>query len=69
MWTCGAAGHDARVLDIRRDELGGPYRGVVADAVLLHLTRTEFAAALARCCAAVAPGGHFGLTLKEGDGG
>ncbi len=63
-----AAGHDTRVLDVRHDELGGPYRGIVADAVLLHLTRPEFAAALARCRAAVLPGGHLALTLKEGDG-
>ncbi len=63
-----AAGYEAGRLDVRYDELGGPYRGIVADAVLLHLTRHEFATALVRCHSAVEPGGHLALTLKEGDG-
>lgn len=63
-----AAGHEVRSIDIRHDEFGGPYPGVFADAVLLHLSRDEFAQALRRCHAAVVPGGVLGLTLKEGDG-
>ena len=31
------AGHQARVLDARAADYGGPYDGVLADAVLLHL--------------------------------
>lgn len=63
-----ARGHDARVLDVRRDPLGGPYDAVLANAVLLHLTGEELALALKRIAAAVQPGGAFALTLKEGDG-
>lgn len=37
-----AAGHPARLLDVRVDDFGGPYGAVLADAVLLHLTREEF---------------------------
>lgn len=63
-----AGGHDARILDVRTDDLGGPWDGVLANAVLLHLTRSEFAAVVARVADAVRPGGLFAFTLKEGDG-
>lgn len=63
-----AGGHDARVLDARTDDLGGPWDGVLANAVLLHLNRDEFATVLARVAQAVRPGGVFAFTLKEGDG-
>ncbi|MEO5535086.1 MAG: methyltransferase domain-containing protein [Pseudolysinimonas sp.] len=63
-----AAGHDALTLDVRSDPLGGPYRGILADAVLLHLDRIDFARALRACRAAVEPTGTLGITLKEGDG-
>ncbi len=48
-----AAGHQARLLDIRRDDLGGPYDAVLADAVLLHLGRDQFRQALGRIRRAV----------------
>ena len=60
-------GYPARVLDIRRDEFGGPYDAVLADAVLLHLTRDEFADVLRRG-AAPWDRGLLAFTLKEGDG-
>lgn len=63
-----ADGHDALLLDVRTGDLGGPYDAVLADAVLLHLTADEFAAAVSRLRAAVRTGGLFALTLKEGDG-
>ncbi len=63
-----AAGHDALTLDVRWDDLGGPHQGILADAVLLHLTRVQFDAALRRCRSAVVSGGVLGVTLKEGDG-
>lgn len=63
-----ADGHAARRLDIRTDDFGGPYDVVLADAVLLHLTRPEFAAALRKARAAVNDGGLLAFTLKEGDG-
>lgn len=64
-----ADGHPARVLDVRDGHLlGGPYDAVLANAVLLHLSRRETATALASCRAAVRQGGVLALTLKEGDG-
>lgn len=62
------AGHDARVLDVRVDDLGGPYDAVMANAVLLHLTRPEFVEVLRRARGAVRDGGLLAVTLKEGDG-
>lgn len=63
-----AGGHEALLMDVRSDDLGGPYDGVLADAVLLHLSRSQFEDALGRIRGAVASGGIFAFTLKEGDG-
>lgn len=63
-----AAGHRAELLDIRTDDLGGPYDGVLADAVFPHLTRGQFADVLRRIRRAVAAAGFLAFTLKEGDG-
>ncbi|HEY3408580.1 MAG TPA: methyltransferase domain-containing protein [Propionicimonas sp.] len=63
-----AAGHEAHVLDIRTADLGGPWNAVLAQAVLLHLDRAQFAEALQRIRQAVVGGGVFAFTLKEGDG-
>jgi hypothetical protein len=43
-----AAGREARLLDIRTSDLGGPWEAVLAQAVLLHLDRAQFADALHR---------------------
>ncbi len=64
-----AAGHDARLLDVRTDALGGAYEAVLADAVLLHLTREQFEDVLGRARGAVVDGGFLAFTVKEGDGG
>jgi SAM-dependent methyltransferase len=61
-------GHAARLLDVRSGDLGGPYDAVLANAVLLHLDRAEFAAALRACASATRTGGLLAVTLKEGDG-
>ncbi len=63
-----AAGHDARLLDARTDPLGGPYQGILANAVLLHLNRDQFEDVLRRARTAMAPGGTLAFTLKEGNG-
>jgi predicted TPR repeat methyltransferase len=63
-----ADGYSADQLDVRVDDLGGPYELIFADAVLLHLTRPEFADVLGRTRRAVVPGGMLAATLKEGDG-
>lgn len=63
-----AAGHDARVLDVLRDDLGGPYDAVFANAVLLHVPRASLPDVLARVRGAVRPGGVLAATLKRGEG-
>lgn len=63
-----ADGFSARLLDARHDDFDGPYDLVWADAVLLHLTRPEFARALRAARSAVASNGLLAVTLKEGDG-
>ncbi|HEY9290192.1 MAG TPA: NUDIX domain-containing protein [Microlunatus sp.] len=61
-------GHDAKIIDARTDDLGGPWDAVLANAVLLHLSRTDFAAVVDRVRRSVRDGGIFAFTLKEGDG-
>jgi hypothetical protein len=48
--------------------MAGPYDGVFADAVLLHLSRSQAEQALRTASKATRPGGVLGITLKEGDG-
>jgi hypothetical protein len=64
-----AAGREARLLDIRTADLGGPWEAVLAQAVLLHLDRAQFADALQRIRQAVMNGGVLAFTVKEGDCG
>lgn len=61
-------GHDARVLDIRDDDWGGPYDAVFANAVLLHVRRDDLGPVLERALAAVRPGGVLAATVKHGEG-
>ncbi|MEO6886782.1 MAG: methyltransferase domain-containing protein [Jatrophihabitantaceae bacterium] len=63
-----SAGHDARLLDIRSSDFGGPWQAVLAQAVLLHLDRAQCADALRRIRQAVVAGGIVAFTVKEGDG-
>jgi uridine kinase len=63
-----AAGHEARLLDARSADYDGPFDGVLADAVLLHLSRGQAEEAFHRTRRAVVPHGVLGITLKEGDG-
>jgi SAM-dependent methyltransferase len=56
------------LLDVLRDDLGGPWDAVVAFAVLLHLTADELAGVLDQAHTAVRPGGRLALSVKEGDG-
>jgi SAM-dependent methyltransferase len=63
-----AAGHHALHLDARTDDLGGPWDGLLADAVLLHLDRAQLEDLLHRARRAVTTDGVLGFTLKEGDG-
>lgn len=63
-----AGGHPATLLDVRVDDFGGPYDAVLANAVLLHLSREQFLDVLGRAHRAVADHGVLAFTLKEGDG-
>lgn len=63
-----AGGHVALHLDVRTDDLGGPWDGLLADAVLLHLDRPQLEELLHRARRAVTAEGVLGFTLKEGDG-
>lgn len=63
-----AQGHDADVLDPLSDDLGGPYDGVWASAVLLHVERADLPVLLTRVRAAVRDDGVLYLSVKEGDG-
>lgn len=63
-----AEGHDARLLDVRRDDWGGPYDAVFANAVLVHVERAATPAVLGRALHAVRPGGVLAATVKRGDG-
>jgi len=63
-----AVGHEARLLDVRSDDLGGPYDAVFANAVLLHVARPLLPDVLERALAAVRPGGVLAATVKRGEG-
>lgn len=68
-----AGGHEADLVDPLHDDLAdpqreAPYDGVWANACLLHVSRADLPAVLARLAAATRPGGVLGLSLKEGDG-
>jgi len=63
-----ASGHDARVVDVLTDDLGGPWDCVFANAVFLHLSRKQFRDVLVRTSLCVRRGGFLVFTLKEGDG-
>ncbi|MBY4403024.1 class I SAM-dependent methyltransferase [Rhodococcus fascians] len=63
-----ADGHAARKLDVVTDQYGGPYDGIFANAVLLHLNSQEFLSAVGKAAKALRSGGVFAFTLKEGDG-
>jgi len=60
--------HQARLLDGRVADFGGPYDAVMANAVLLHLSREQFVDVLGRARCAVADHGVLAFTVKEGDG-
>ena len=63
-----ARGKVVERLDVTTDELGGPYDAVLALAVLQHVERPEMPALVGRVAAALAPGGAFLVSLREGDG-
>ena len=61
-------GFEAEILNVITDELCGPWDGIYANAVFLHLDAGEIAGMLVRTAGAVVAGGVLGFTVKEGDG-
>lgn len=61
-------GFAAHQLDIRQSEFGGPFSCVLANAVLLHLSRAECRDFMLRIRSAIEPGGILAFTVKAGDG-
>ena len=63
-----ARGAQAEVLDVVKDELGGPYAGVVALHVFQHIHRSELPHVLTKISLAIAERGAFLFSLREGSG-
>ena len=60
-----AQGLEVQLLDVRHDDLGGPYDALLAQAVLLHLDPRQLEDFLVRARQVAEV---LALTLKEGDG-
>jgi len=61
-------GQRAQLLNVVTDELGGPYDGVLAMGVLIHVDRNQTDAVLRKIHAALRPGGAFLAAMREGEG-
>lgn len=61
-------GRTGELLDVITDDLGGPYDGVLALCVLIHVPFEWTDAVLAKIAHALRPGGAFLVSLREGDG-
>lgn len=61
-------GHQARILNAITDDLGSGYDLIFADAVLLHFTRDEVQRVVGKVYDALADGGRFAFSLKNGEG-
>lgn len=61
-------GKTAELLNVMTDELGGPYDGVLAMGVLIHVDREQIDAVLHKIHAALKPGGAFLVAMRQGEG-
>ncbi|KQU67300.1 MULTISPECIES: class I SAM-dependent methyltransferase [unclassified Rhizobacter] len=61
-------GKRAELLNVVTDELGGPYDGVLAMGVLIHVERNQTDAVLRKIHNALGPGGAFLAAMREGEG-
>jgi 2-polyprenyl-3-methyl-5-hydroxy-6-metoxy-1,4-benzoquinol methylase len=61
-------GKHAELLNVVTDELGGPYDGVLAMGVLIHVDRYQTDAVLRKIHAALKPGGAFLAAMRKGEG-
>ena len=63
-----ARGVTAHKLNLLTDGLGGPWSGIYANAVLLHLCDNELREVLLKIVTATSVDGLLAFTVKEGDG-
>ena len=61
-------GRQVEHLNLLTDELGGPYDGVMALCVLIHIDRGEVDRVLDKVAGALRPGGAFLVSVREGTG-
>jgi 2-polyprenyl-3-methyl-5-hydroxy-6-metoxy-1,4-benzoquinol methylase len=61
-------GKQADLLNVVTDYLGGPYDGVLAMGVLIHVDREQTDAVLRKISAALKPGGAFLVAMRRGEG-
>jgi 2-polyprenyl-3-methyl-5-hydroxy-6-metoxy-1,4-benzoquinol methylase len=61
-------GKAADQLNVMTDELGGPYDGVLAMGVLIHVDREQIDPVLHKIHAALKPGGAFLVAMRKGEG-
>lgn len=63
-----ARGKEADLLNMLSDPLGGPYHGVLALCVLIHVTREATPDILEKVFNALHPGGAFLVSVRHGTG-
>jgi 2-polyprenyl-3-methyl-5-hydroxy-6-metoxy-1,4-benzoquinol methylase len=63
-----ARGKRGQLLNVITDKLGGPYDGVLAFCVLIHVGKDQVDQVLAKIFASLRPGGAFLVSLRDGDG-
>lgn len=56
------------LLNVITDDLGGPYDGIVALCVLIHVPRDQIGQVLTRSAQALRPDGAFLVSMRDGDG-
>jgi 2-polyprenyl-3-methyl-5-hydroxy-6-metoxy-1,4-benzoquinol methylase len=61
-------GKRADLVNVMTDALGGPYDGVLAMAVLIHVDREQVDPVLRKIHAAMKPGGAFLVAMRKGEG-
>lgn len=61
-------GKRAELLNVITDELGGPYDGILAMCVLIHVGFDQTDAVLRKIAGSLRPGGGFLVSMREGDG-
>jgi 2-polyprenyl-3-methyl-5-hydroxy-6-metoxy-1,4-benzoquinol methylase len=61
-------GKHAELLNVVSDDLGGPYDGVLAMGVLIHVDRDHTDTVLRKIHAALKPGGAFLAAMRKGEG-